>query len=302
LRQLYQWDIRLSYPSIHTSPKLLRDLEKVLKERTIEAEMKKILEKALEVHRAAVELKKIFEELKPKIVKGRKPSEASQDPNRFHQKLGSKASQDLVVKELKGGIDPRLDEFEKAMEDYFDRELKTLAKDGEFIRDDSADPMLSMMVTRCFTFKREDVYEKGYRKKHTKFTELKLNDEGKAFPKTEAKNQRDFIEKNFLYKSVNKLSHLVDLKGNLDKIVGLPRQPVVVQAGVGRVEAGFKFSFADGSSFTVINKIVSKYSYRGTPFVQYPTTFHDVVLPDGGKLKTPSEEKMVKEFATWKKP
>jgi hypothetical protein len=58
-----------------------------------------------------------------------------------------------------------------------------------------------------------------------------------------------------------------------------------------------KFEFADGSRFLVHNDVVHKFSSRGRPFAQFPTTFHDVVLADGTRMKNPSEAKMKKEFA-----
>jgi hypothetical protein len=57
-----------------------------------------------------------------------------------------------------------------------------------------------------------------------------------------------------------------------------------------------KVSFADGSEFTVRNKVITNTSSAGKWFYQYPTTFHDVKLADGSKLEAPSEEKMVKVF------
>lgn len=48
----------------------------------------------------------------------------------------------------------------------------------------------------------------------------------------------------------------------------------------------------DGSRFDVDNKVVRKYSTRGLPFLQFPTTFHNVILADGTKMKQPSYDQM----------
>jgi hypothetical protein len=57
------------------------------------------------------------------------------------------------------------------------------------------------------------------------------------------------------------------------------------------------FTFKDGSSFVVRNKTVFKFSQLGTPFEQYPTTFHKVILPNGKSMSQPSEKRMVEVFA-----
>ena len=59
------------------------------------------------------------------------------------------------------------------------------------------------------------------------------------------------------------------------------------------------FEFKDGSRFVVRNKTVVKSSRLGTLFHQFPTTFHDVVLPDGSKFQSPSERNMAEVFTTY---
>lgn len=57
-----------------------------------------------------------------------------------------------------------------------------------------------------------------------------------------------------------------------------------------------RISFPDGSSLRIQNSIVHNWSGQGTPYVQFPTTFHDVVLADGSRLKAPSEKKVKAAF------
>jgi hypothetical protein len=64
----------------------------------------------------------------------------------------------------------------------------------------------------------------------------------------------------------------------------------------GILEANIHFDFEDKSKFLLCNKIVFKTSQYGTPFYQYPSTFHDVVLSNGEKMAQPSEQRMNKEF------
>ena len=64
----------------------------------------------------------------------------------------------------------------------------------------------------------------------------------------------------------------------------------------GTVEGTIAFEFNDGSSFTVRNKVVMSYSKYNTPFYRYPTTFHNVKMPDGSTMSQPSEERMLDIF------
>jgi len=57
------------------------------------------------------------------------------------------------------------------------------------------------------------------------------------------------------------------------------------------------FRFGDGARFTVRNKTVAKTSTLGNPFLQFPTTFHDIVTPQGKKKKSASEAQMLRAFA-----
>jgi hypothetical protein len=106
-----------------------------------------------------------------------------------------------------------------------------------------------------------------------------------------AKRIAEGLREEFVRKNAYKLSMIVRTKGNLK------------DAKVMRVNAGSDFGgeiafvFDDGSGFTVRNKTVYKISPLGTPFEQFPTTFHDVVLPDGKAMSTPSEARMIDVFA-----
>lgn len=105
-----------------------------------------------------------------------------------------------------------------------------------------------------------------------------------------AKSTVTQIRDGFVNKNTMKLSVIVTGKGNLDKIE-------VLHWARSNFEGEILFKFKDGSSFQVRNKTVSKISSRGTWFSQYPTTFHHVILPNGKKMSSPSEARMIKVFA-----
>ena len=101
--------------------------------------------------------------------------------------------------------------------------------------------------------------------------------------KMATQNAKDGVEK-FVYKMKMKLSVIVGGRG------------IGVNVDGNHNRNTMSFEFEDGSRFTVQNSIVLSYSIYGKPFYRYPTTFHNVVLPNGDKLRNPSEAKIKKEF------
>lgn len=102
----------------------------------------------------------------------------------------------------------------------------------------------------------------------------------------EATRQTDDFLASYIVKNVQKLSSLV-AKKPLKEIKTLRST-----AGSHTIESELFFSFEDGASFYVINKAVYVMNQAGTQFMRFPTTFHDVKMSDGTKMKMPSEEKM----------
>jgi hypothetical protein len=101
---------------------------------------------------------------------------------------------------------------------------------------------------------------------------------------------RNIVEQ-YIAKNTAKLALILQKKGEPSKST-LNR----AQASRGAIESSLTLTFKDDSQFTMETSIVYKYSTTGKPFVQYPARFTNVVLADGTKMKTPSEEKMIKEF------
>jgi hypothetical protein len=101
-----------------------------------------------------------------------------------------------------------------------------------------------------------------------------------------AKEYADFAVTGFIAKMVSKFDGICEAKGNV----------TTVKANGSLGWNAIRFEFADGSSFDAQNSIVSKWSVNGRPFNQYPTTFHNVILPGGERMKQPSEAKVKKLF------
>ena len=110
------------------------------------------------------------------------------------------------------------------------------------------------------------------------------SDYKKILKDTAKQNAKEGVEK-FVYKMKMKLSVIVGGRG------------IGVNVDGNHNRNTMSFEFEDGSRFTVQNSIVLSYSIYGKPFYRYPTTFHNVILPNGDKLRNPSEAKIKKEFA-----
>lgn len=121
----------------------------------------------------------------------------------------------------------------------------------------------------------------------------------KRDPKTKQRVQKyaqrmtDDILSLFISKNTAKLADIVIKKNNMNKI-----ELHGARTGSGVVEGLLKLKFADGSSFNVNNKVVWSISKLGKVFHRFPTTFHQVVMPDGTRMKgAASEARMNDEFA-----
>ena len=109
------------------------------------------------------------------------------------------------------------------------------------------------------------------------------SDYKKILKDTAKQNAKEGVEK-FVYKMKMKLSVIVGGRG------------IGVNVDGNHNRNTMSFEFEDGSRFTIQNSIVLSYSIYGKPFYRYPTTFHNVILPNGKKLSNPSEAKIKKEF------
>lgn len=99
------------------------------------------------------------------------------------------------------------------------------------------------------------------------------------------------IVNRFTYKNTHKLGFILTEKNNL-KEVSLTN----VKLGKGHIECDVNCEFEDNAKFIANTSVVLSYSKYGKPFYRYPTTFRDVVLPNGENLINSSEERMEEIF------
>lgn len=109
----------------------------------------------------------------------------------------------------------------------------------------------------------------------------------------EAEKAAQFVRDQFLYKNLAKLTPVLEAKG--DAVFEAIRE--VGRFELAKLEGEFEVRFTDGASFRLRNAVVFVVNQYGTSFHRFPTTFHDVILPGGAAMPSPSEERMHTVFA-----
>ena len=109
--------------------------------------------------------------------------------------------------------------------------------------------------------------------------------------KSMAKESADAAREAFVEKNTYRISEIARVKGESPTA-----QLLYIEPGA-TFNSEIRFSFPDGSQFDLRNKTVWKTSALGLHFAQFPTTFHNVSLPGGKKMASPSEGRMLDVFA-----
>lgn len=107
-----------------------------------------------------------------------------------------------------------------------------------------------------------------------------------------AEKDTKLIRDQFLYKSLVKITPIIEAKGD-DAFESVKE---IGNFNLKSMEGEFAVQFKDGSSFRLRNAVVFVVNQFQTHFCRFPTTFHDVLLPDGSAMPNPSEERMHKFF------
>lgn len=95
----------------------------------------------------------------------------------------------------------------------------------------------------------------------------------------------------FVVKNAKKLAPIMDNKPDVQTVKEIGHS-VSVNGFTGTI----KCEFQDGSSFIVHNSVVYNVSKLGTSFLQFPLRFSSVILPNGERMKQPSEARMHEIF------
>lgn len=129
--------------------------------------------------------------------------------------------------------------------------------------------------------------------KSNRMHSFELNDEKNIKIKTKelAKQDSDDIVDFFINKMTSKLAPVIFKKDNLKEIL---RSDYNVNNGLIEMSLGLRFE--DKSSFNINSSVEYSYSKLDNIFLRFPSRFSDITLPDGKKLKNPSEKVINNEF------
>ena len=276
----YHNDVDFFQPN-HAAGKL-KLTQKILKKEPNHKEAAKYAEYATEV----ATLHAAMEKVKTLAVK-RQPLPAEDPHKAYIAPMASREAGRKVIAVLKELTEQIKTEYIKMV---FDRMVETVEKYYE-LRNDRRQMMNFSQYNPEIHMWSWHVFEKtpggdptDWKKGWREYLQKEANDAG------------EFMQQQFLAKNAKKLAKIVELKDNLSdcRIIGRAH---VMQQGIGGEIA---FEFTDGSRFRVKNSVKDNRSSAGKWFSQFPTTFHDVILPNGKAMSTPSEQRMIEVFAVAK--
>lgn len=217
-----------------------------------------------------------------KIVKGyvkvgKPPAEPK--PGQFVKPTAAHGSYALAVQFMKEATDSFKQELHTDINDKLMTAYNKI-KDSKVPSDLPIDPASKSVASTIFMVKSKD---------GKKVLEL-ISGANERVKKLIDDTVRDIVD-SFVTKNASKLALILQKKE-------VPKEHSIVKTNVrnGLVENTMKFSFNDGSEFTIQSSVIYKYSKTGKLFFQYPTRFKSVKLADGSMMRMPSEEKMIKEF------
>lgn len=128
---------------------------------------------------------------------------------------------------------------------------------------------------------------------HTRVPVYLANEQTWVTADRKAEEQAKLVREQFLYKNLAKLTPVLEAKGD-EAFLSIQE---VGRFDLSSLEGQFEVRFKDNSSFRLRNAVVFVVNHYGTHFNRFPTTFHDVVLPNGEPMPSPSEERMHTVFA-----
>jgi hypothetical protein len=277
-------DIELTFGDPHHIPGKVKKLEKFKDEHPMKTDY-------LAYAKEMVVLVDAFASLKDKIVKRQPKSEeekALQAPT-YIPPSASHGAMGVVLKVLTQITNETKVKFSADLEAVYVRQVEGYMDQPptrkDLVSGKHRNMFADMIMNRVG--KDYDSFESHYKSLEPNWTET---------VKKMADREADDVQQGFLAKNVRKLAKIIEDKGNMKG------EPKVLRAYVmpGGFGGEIQVYFEDGAKFTVRNKAVHKISERGKQFLQFPTTFHDVMLANDKPMSTPSEERMIEVFAKTK--
>lgn len=218
----------------------------------------------------------VLEKLKPMIKKGKRPTEPN--PNAYNKPMAPLAATRMVSDILTNAITViKLDIF-----NTYEKIFRKRVEDIIALAPTSTNDIRKMKDSQAaLAFRLYDTYPN-----------FRLKPNWEEFVRKEAENVANDIVAQFVAKNTKKLALIFSKKEGLASHKILSNR---VNAN-GILENTMSFEFTDGSGFTIYSQVEYSYSKNQKPFLRLPTRFSNVKFANGEMMKTPSEEKMDKEF------
>ena len=268
------------------------------KNKAVRNDILKVIEKIEGFYKSFSKIAKLIQYLKKenKIQKGRVLKSGGQNVYR------PPTSSSDQMKKVLSLVDELISDVRDTMIKNAENSYKEIV--ANYIRLATPPPDSKKMMPSPYAFfkSKSQGYERTIVAKFTKSADylgnsFKIVDDYDTKVRKYAESNTDDILAQFRKKQISKLSSIVEKKGNLEN----GKRLYFGSGVVGTIDVDIRLFFKDGSAFTIKNQIIMKSNQHGTVFVQYPSTFHDVVFPDGTKKAKQSEQEMNEKFATAQK-
>lgn len=213
--------------------------------------------------------------LRPYIQKGRRP-----DPNKAAPYVPKMASHKDMEKVKSTYLELLSDWYPKQVQAYINYFLEVLEDFREAVRCNNKEKVREMSGGYFWM-----ITQSGYGRD----PEIKFRPNVNELIKNHAENETKLTQEQFVNKNLSKVTRIVSEKGSLKST-----EISNVTMKNGKLAGNIKFVFENGSQFVVRNQVVTVWGR--TIFCRFPTTFHNISLPDGTISKMESEEWMNEEY------
>lgn len=228
----------------------------------------------------------LIKEVKPYIVKGRKPIERGPDyvPSQYVPPMAGTQAIKMVMGKLSEIVESQRASLVDRMTRNSVEKLSKYSGDGSYR--DIKKFLESNYLDEYFRVAFEDI-PKSFPKQL-----YKLRDDLESSVRVAVERGVQEMVDRYVHKNTSKIAPIIHAKG----------EPKKVDVGWGNLQGwGFagviRFEFEDGTKFRVDNQAVWKMTYRGKPFYQFPTTFHDVRFKNGTVKSMVPEQAMNEVWA-----
>jgi hypothetical protein len=287
------------YPQAHTAAGALKRLDKVPADPAVDSLRPLLVE--IQPLCAAIQ------SLKDKVVKRQPRTEEERQAAIYVPPVATTKAAALAQSILE---EIAQDAFERLVAQFTDYNLKTLADyrlgqeaalaDPSLMRVEKYDRTPSYSIAWHFTDKSE--YKRGVNMARVQVLNRYVTDRNpitfvadiETKLREDAVKDADHIRKVFVVKNLKKIVAILDAKGD-DNFLGAEK--ISYEISLAGLEGNIRFTFKDGSRFDVKNSVVFVQNSYGTQFNRFPLTFHNVVMPNGQPMKSPSEKRMNEVFA-----